>query len=163
MLPTRLASGLPRTRCLVAAIATPLTRDYRPDHGRLAALAQALLAAGCDGIALFGTTGEGAEFTVEDRTATLDAVLAAGFPARRLIVSAGALAIPDAARLAAHATDAGRRRRPAHAARRLPRGHHRGRDLPLLRHRDRAHRPPRTSASISTTSPASPACRSPRR
>ena len=68
---------------------------------------QALTAAGCDGIALFGTTGEGTEFTVEDRTATLDALLAAGFPARRLIVSAGALAIPDAARLAAHATDAG--------------------------------------------------------
>ncbi len=101
------ASDLPRTRCLVAAIATPLTPDYHPDHGRLAALASALMAAGCDGIALFGTTGEGTEFALEDRTAALEALLAAGIPARRLIVSVGALAIPDVVRLAAHATDAG--------------------------------------------------------
>ncbi len=99
--------ALPRTRCLVAAIATPVGLDFRPDRGRLIAHAQALLAAGCDGIALFGTTGEGAEFALEDRTATLEAVLAAGIPAARVIVSAGALAIPDAARLAAHATAAG--------------------------------------------------------
>lgn len=107
MSPRPAPSGLPRTRCLVAAIATPVGRDYRPDQGRLVARAEALLASGCDGIALFGTTGEGAEFTVEDRTATLEALLAAGFPARRVIVSAGALAMSDAARLAAHATDAG--------------------------------------------------------
>ena len=99
--------GLPRARCLIAAIATPLGRDFRPDWGRLVAQARALMAAGCDGIALFGTTGEGAEFAVEDRTATLEAVLAAGLPAGRIVVSVGALAIPDAARLAVHATAQG--------------------------------------------------------
>jgi 4-hydroxy-tetrahydrodipicolinate synthase len=107
MLQPTAPSALPRARCLVAAIATPLSRDFRPDHGRLLAQAQALIAAGCDGIALFGTTGEGAELAIEDRTAALDALLAAGLPPARLIVSAGAAAIPDAARLAAHATDAG--------------------------------------------------------
>ena len=107
MPPTPAPSGLPRARCLVAAIATPLSPDFRPDRDRLLARAQALMAAGCDGIALFGTTGEGAELAVEDRTAALEALLAAGVPARRLIVSAGALSIPDAARLAAHATDRG--------------------------------------------------------
>ena len=107
MPPTPAPSGLPRARCLVAAIATPLSPDFRPDQDRLLARAQALMAAGCDGITLFGTTGEGAEFAVADRIAALEALLAAGVPARRLIVSAGALSIPDVARLAAHATDAG--------------------------------------------------------
>jgi 4-hydroxy-tetrahydrodipicolinate synthase len=66
-----------------------------------------MIAAGCDGIALFGTTGEGAEVSVADRTATLDAVLAAGIPPGRVIVSVGALALPDVVELAVHATDAG--------------------------------------------------------
>ena len=96
--------GLPRTRCLVAAVATPLSADYRPDPGRLVAHAKALLAAGCDGIALFGTTGEGAEFAVEDRTETLEAAIRAGLPPQRLIVSVGALSISDAVRLTGHAT-----------------------------------------------------------
>jgi 4-hydroxy-tetrahydrodipicolinate synthase len=100
-------SGLPSARCLVVAIATPLTPGLDPDHGRLAARARALLAAGCDGIALFGTTGEGAVLAAEDRLGALDALLAAGLPPERLIVSVGGAAIPDVARLAAHATDAG--------------------------------------------------------
>ncbi|MFO1141666.1 MAG: dihydrodipicolinate synthase family protein [Amaricoccus sp.] len=95
---------LPASRCLVAALATPLAPDLAPDEGRLVHRARGLLAAGCDGIALFGTTGEGPEFAVADRTATLEAMLAAGLPAGRLIVSAGALAIPDVAELATHAT-----------------------------------------------------------
>ncbi len=96
--------GLPSSRCLVAAIATPLGRDFAPDARRLVRRASALIEAGCDGIALFGTTGEGTEFTVADRTAALDAMLAAGIPAGRLIVSVGALAIPDVVELATHAT-----------------------------------------------------------
>ena len=65
------------------------------------AQSRALMAAGCDGIALFGTTGEGADSTVEDRTATLEAVSSPrALPPERLVVSVGALAILDAARLA---------------------------------------------------------------
>jgi 4-hydroxy-tetrahydrodipicolinate synthase len=96
--------GLPSSRCLVAAIATPLGRDFAPDAGRLVRRAGQLLEAGCDGIALFGTTGEGSEFAVADRTAALDALLAGGLPAGRLMVSVGALAIPDVVELATHAT-----------------------------------------------------------
>jgi 4-hydroxy-tetrahydrodipicolinate synthase len=99
--------GLPKTRCLAVAIATPLTRDFHPDVDRLIARAKMLMGLGCDGITLFGTTGEGAEFSVEDRTKTLEAVIAAGIPAERLVVSVGALNIPDTARLAAHATAQG--------------------------------------------------------
>lgn len=99
--------GLPKTRCLAVAIATPVTKDFHPDVPRLLARAKALMAAGCDGITIFGTTGEGAEFSVEDRVATVDAMIAGGIPAARLIVSIGALAIPDVVRLATHATKAG--------------------------------------------------------
>jgi 4-hydroxy-tetrahydrodipicolinate synthase len=66
-----------------------------------------LMRAGCDGVALFGTTGEGSEFAVEDRTQAVDGVIAASVPPSRLIVSIGALAIPDVVRLAHHALDRG--------------------------------------------------------
>ncbi|MEQ1952859.1 dihydrodipicolinate synthase family protein [Mesorhizobium sp. CN2-181] len=101
------AGPLPETRCLAVAAATPVTDTFRPDATLLAAHCKMLLEAGCDGIALFGTTGEGPEFAVRDRMAGLDAVLTAGIPAKRLVVSATALAIPDITDLARHALTAG--------------------------------------------------------
>jgi len=97
-------TGLPASDCLVAAVATPLTADYRPHHGLLAQRCRALISAGCDGIALFGTTGEGSEFAARDRMAALDALLEGGLEPQRLVVSTGALAIPDVVELTAHAT-----------------------------------------------------------
>ena len=99
-------AALPRDKCLVVAAATPLTRDLAPDAALLAAHCSMLLTAGSDGIALFGTTGEGPEFSVRDRRATLEAVVTAGMPARRLIVSTTALALPDIVELSRHAMDA---------------------------------------------------------
>jgi len=89
----------------MVAAATPLTADLHPDIALLTAHIAMLLGAGCDGVALFGTTGEGTEFSVEDRTQGLDGVIAAGVAPGRLIVSVGALAIPDIVRLAHHALD----------------------------------------------------------
>lgn len=97
---------LPKNRCLAVAAATPVTDAFQPDAALLAAHCKMLLDAGCDGIALFGTTGEGPEFAVRDRMAGLEAVLAAGIPAARLVVSATALAIPDIVDLGRHALDA---------------------------------------------------------
>lgn len=99
--------GLPRTRCLAVAVATPVTRDYHPDIERLVARCKALMALGCDGVTLFGTTGEGAEFSVADRKAGVEAVIASGIPAARLVVSVGALNLPDTVELTAHATAQG--------------------------------------------------------
>jgi 4-hydroxy-tetrahydrodipicolinate synthase len=97
---------LPRANCLIAATATPITSDFHPDLRRLSAHAQMLLSRGCDGIALFGTTGEGAEFSTEDRIATLNALVSAGIHPARLIVSVSALAMADVVALARHAADA---------------------------------------------------------
>jgi 4-hydroxy-tetrahydrodipicolinate synthase len=96
---------LPEADCLVVASATPVTADLHPDVGLLADHVARLCRLGCDGIALFGTTGEGMEFSTEDRMATLDAMVAAGFAPGRIIVSVGALAIPDILDLARHALD----------------------------------------------------------
>ena len=98
-------ASLPKTDCLIVAAATPVTPDYRPDSRLLLEHCRTLLEQGCDGVTLFGTTGEGAEFSVEDRNAALDHILAGGVDPSRLIVSIGALSIPDIARLARHALD----------------------------------------------------------
>jgi 4-hydroxy-tetrahydrodipicolinate synthase len=99
--------GLPKNRCLAVAIATPLTPDFHPDVPRLIARIKELMASGCDGVTLFGTTGEGAEFSVEDRTSTLEQVIAAGIDPSRMVVSVGALSIPDVVKLTIHATAQG--------------------------------------------------------
>ncbi|MDB5506382.1 MAG: hypothetical protein JWR75_1020 [Devosia sp.] len=96
--------SLPKSNCLVVAVTTPILANLQPDVPRLLARVKYLMQAGCDGMALFGTTGEGAEFSVEDRMTTLDALIAAGIPAGKLIVSVGAMPVSDVVRLASHAT-----------------------------------------------------------
>ena len=99
--------GLPLNNCLMVAITTPVDPDLRPDHARLVARIRHLMAMGCDGVALFGTTGEGAALAVEDRTEALDAIVAAGIDPKRIVVSVGALPVPDIVRLIQQATDHG--------------------------------------------------------
>lgn len=89
-----------------AASLTPL-HDDGIVHDAFARHVEWLLAHGCDGCLLFGTTGEGLSFTVDERRAALDALLSNGVPADRLLVGSGALALPDAIRLTQHATARG--------------------------------------------------------
>lgn len=96
-------SGLPERNCLVVAIATPVTDAFRPDVDLLVERCHTLMQDGCDGVTLFGTTGEGAEFSAADRMTTLEQVIAAGVPPERIIVSVGALSIPDIVTLSRHA------------------------------------------------------------
>jgi len=100
-----LAGALPKSECLMVAAATPVTADLHPDARLLADHIGMLFGNGCDGVAVFGTTGEGTEFSIEDRTTTLDALIADGIPPARMMVSVGALALPDTVRLAHHALD----------------------------------------------------------
>jgi 4-hydroxy-tetrahydrodipicolinate synthase len=97
----------PVQRYLSAAVATPLAPDLRPDAARLAGHARRLFAQGVDGITLFGTTGEGPGFSMRDRMATLEALVAGGISPERIIVAVGALAIEDSIALARHATRQG--------------------------------------------------------
>jgi 4-hydroxy-tetrahydrodipicolinate synthase len=98
-------SGLPNG--VLAASLTPLDEDGAPHGSALADHVHTLLDNGCDAALLFGTTGEGLSFSVDERIETLDAVLAADVPPERLLIGTGALALPDAIRLSRHATEQG--------------------------------------------------------
>jgi 4-hydroxy-tetrahydrodipicolinate synthase len=66
-----------------------------------------MLAAGCDGVTLFGTTGEGPAFTVQERQALLEAMLASGIQPEQCLVTTTALALQDAIALGCHASQHG--------------------------------------------------------
>jgi 4-hydroxy-tetrahydrodipicolinate synthase len=62
-----------------------------------------LLAHGCDGLVLFGTTGEAASLTVAERKATLESLLNAGIDAGKVLVGTGCCATADTVELMRHA------------------------------------------------------------
>ncbi|MBV9523615.1 MAG: dihydrodipicolinate synthase family protein, partial [Alphaproteobacteria bacterium] len=92
---------------LWVATLTPLTPDFGCDEERLARHCRFLLRSGCDGVALFGTTGEGPSFSVLERRRALDAVLAAGIAPERVILGTGCAAIPDTVELTRAAAETG--------------------------------------------------------
>ena len=89
------------------ALLTPLDASLAIDHDALAAHVRSLLDAGCGGVTLFGTTGEGPSFSVAERMGALEALIARGIPAERLIVSTSCTAIPETIALTQHATALG--------------------------------------------------------
>jgi 4-hydroxy-tetrahydrodipicolinate synthase len=92
---------------LWCATLSPLDKRGAFDGARLATHAQRLFAAGVDGIAPFGTTGEGQSFSVAERRAGLDALIEAGIAPRRMLAATGCAALPDAIELTRHALAAG--------------------------------------------------------
>jgi 4-hydroxy-tetrahydrodipicolinate synthase len=96
-----------RVRGLWCATLTPLDRDGRVDAARMAAHVRLLLGQGVDGVAPFGTTGEGTSFSVAERRSGLDALLAGGITAGRIVAGTGAAAISDAVELTRHAIGVG--------------------------------------------------------
>jgi len=87
---------------LWCALLTPLGRDGSVDHARLTRHAASLLAQEVDGIAPFGTTGEGQSFSLAERRNGLDALLSAGIPARRIIAATGCAALTETIALTRH-------------------------------------------------------------
>ncbi len=92
------------------ALLHPLTSDGALDTTGAIAHAQAMLAAGCHGITLFGTTGEGPAFGLAERMALLDAMLKAGVHPDQLVVTISAVALPEAIALGRHALERGVKR-----------------------------------------------------
>jgi len=91
---------------LLAAVTTPVDVGLGCNTRLLEERCRYLLDMGCDGLALFGTTGEGPLFSVEERLSALDHLFTAGIEASRVVVSVSAMTLPEIARLARHATDA---------------------------------------------------------
>ena len=92
---------------VIAAIATAIGPDGAPDCGRSTALARFLLANGCDGLNVLGTTGEATSLSLDQRKSVMSAYAAAGLPMERLMVGTGAAALADAVALTRHAAGLG--------------------------------------------------------
>ena len=91
---------------LWCASLTPLSASGAIDNARFAAHVQWLFAQGVAGVAPFGTTGEGQSFSVDERRAGLDALLAS-VPAQRVLPGTGCASLSETIALTKHATSAG--------------------------------------------------------
>lgn len=98
-------AGLPHG--VFAAALTPLDADLNPDHGAFVGHCRSLLDAGCHGLGVFGTTGEGNSLSADERIAALEALVEGGVPARRLLPGTGSCALTEAVRLSRAAVEAG--------------------------------------------------------
>jgi len=90
-----------------AAAITPMREDLSVDMDRLVGHYRWLLANGCDGVAALGTTGEANSFSVAERRALIDGLVAAGLPMERILVGTGCCALPDTVELTRAALAAG--------------------------------------------------------
>lgn len=90
-----------------SAALTPLDADLNPDHARFVLHAKRLLAQGCDGIAMLGTTGEANSFSSAERMALLDAAVDAGIAPSALLPGTGVAALTETVALTRHALSRG--------------------------------------------------------
>jgi len=92
---------------VLAAVLTPMNDDLAPDHASFSAHCQRLLAAGCHGLSVFGTTGEANSLSVTERLAALEALIEVGVPADALLPGTGSCALTDTVYLSRVALEAG--------------------------------------------------------
>jgi 4-hydroxy-tetrahydrodipicolinate synthase len=92
---------------VIAAIATAIDDGGEPDRARSTALARYLLANGCDGLNVLGTTGEATSFSLDQRRRVMSAYAESGLPLDRMMVGTGAAAVADAVALTKHAAELG--------------------------------------------------------
>ena len=92
---------------LWCATLTPLDASGGVDHGMMVTHAKSLLSRGVDGVAPFGTTGEGQSFSLAERRAGVDALLAAGIPREKVVAATGCAALPETIALTRHGVESG--------------------------------------------------------
>ena len=93
---------------LNCALSTPFRADQSVDLGKLVAHARWVMANGCDGITVFGTTGEGASLGLPPRHQVLAALDAAGIDLRgKVFAGVSASAIEDVVAQSRLALEAG--------------------------------------------------------
>lgn len=97
----------PSINGLWPALLMPVSATGELDTARAIAHAKRMISAGCDGVTLFGTTGEGPAFTVAERKTLLENMLGSGITANQIVVTTTALALGDAIDLGQHAARLG--------------------------------------------------------
>ncbi|HEY5302332.1 MAG TPA: dihydrodipicolinate synthase family protein, partial [Acetobacteraceae bacterium] len=78
-----------------AAVLTPMNADLSVDLDRMAAHCRWLLANGCNGLAVLGTTGEANSLGIDERLAVLEGLVARGIPAAKMMPGTGTTALTD--------------------------------------------------------------------
>ncbi len=99
--------NLDRPAGVFAAVLTPFDDTGAPDSATLALHCRWLLANGCDGLSILGTTGEGNSLSVDERIALLERLVSDGIPAQVLLPGTGCCAVPDTVRLTERAVQLG--------------------------------------------------------
>ena len=89
------------------AMLTPLDAQLHIDHAKLAAHALSLIDKGCGGVTLFGTTGEGPSFSLQERKHALEQLIVQGVPAERIMASTSCAAVAETRELTCHAVERG--------------------------------------------------------
>jgi 4-hydroxy-tetrahydrodipicolinate synthase len=90
-----------------AAVLTAMRDDLSVDLDRMAAHCRWLLANGCNGLGVLGTTGEANSLGVSERLAILDGLAERGIPTRHMLPGTGTTAIPDTVLLTRKAIEIG--------------------------------------------------------
>ena len=90
-----------------AAALTPLKDDLSIDLDAMVAHHRWLLAQGCDGVAVLGTTGEANSFSVPERRAAIEKAAQAKLPSDKVMIGTGCCALPDTVELTKAALAAG--------------------------------------------------------
>lgn len=90
-----------------AAVLTAMRQDLSIDLDRMAAHARWLLANGCNGLGVLGTTGEANSVGVSERVEVMEGLVARGVPAATMMPGTGTTAIPDTVMLTRKAEELG--------------------------------------------------------
>jgi 4-hydroxy-tetrahydrodipicolinate synthase len=90
-----------------AAVLTPMNDDLSVDIDRMAAHCRWLLANGCNGLGVLGTTGEANSLGIGERIAVLEGLIERGIPAAKMMPGTGTTAITDTVLLTRRAEELG--------------------------------------------------------
>lgn len=92
---------------VMAAVLTPLNDNLSPNHAVWLTHCRELLAQGCSGLAVLGTTSEANSFTLSERLAMLDALAESDIDASLSVPGVGCCALPDTVELCRKAMEIG--------------------------------------------------------
>lgn len=90
-----------------AAVLTAMNADLSIDLDRMAAHCRWLLANGCNGLGVLGTTGEANSLGIQERIDVLEGLVARGIPAAKMMPGTGTTNITDTVLLTRHAEKLG--------------------------------------------------------
>jgi len=90
-----------------AAVLSAYHADLSLDLDRMAAHSRWLLANGCNGLGVLGTTGEANSLGISERIAVMEGMVERGIPASTLLPGCGTTAIPDTVLLTRRAASLG--------------------------------------------------------